>query len=63
MRLREHLATASLSRLQHKLRRELWFNAGLAVALVGLAFGLALHFVQPAPPTCLVSSTGPADSE
>lgn len=62
MRMRDRVAAAALSRLHRKLRRELWFGIGLAALLAGLAFALALHFVEPAPPRHVVLSTGPDDS-
>jgi TRAP-type uncharacterized transport system substrate-binding protein len=62
MRMRDRVAAATLSRLQRSLRRELWLGIGLAALLAGLAFALALHFVEPAPPRHVVLSTGPADS-
>src|SRR5581483_2616579 len=50
-----------LGRLQRALRREVWFTVGTSALLVVLAFALAFRFVQPAPPTSLVMSTGPVD--
>jgi TRAP-type uncharacterized transport system substrate-binding protein len=60
--MRDGVAVAALSRLQRSLRRELWLGIGLAALLAGLAFALALRFVEPAPPRHVVLSTGPADS-
>jgi TRAP-type uncharacterized transport system substrate-binding protein len=62
MRVPEALSPASLSRLQRKLRRELWLGIGLATLLIGAAFAVALRFVQPAPPDSVTLGTGPADS-
>lgn len=59
MRLRN--TVTELSRLQHALRRELWFTVLGALLLVGIAFALAFRFVQPAPPNSLVMTTGPQD--
>ena len=52
---------AELARLQHALRRELWFTLGLALVIVAGAVALALRFVQPAPPRTLSMTTGPTD--
>ena len=62
MRMRDRVAAAALSRLRRRLRREIWFGIGLAALLAGLAFALALHFVEPAPPRHVVLSSGPVDS-
>lgn len=59
MRLRN--TVTELSRLQHALRRELWFTVLGVLLLVAIAFALAFHFVQPAPPSSLVMTTGPQD--
>src|SRR5512134_2929409 len=62
MRMRDRVAAAALSRLHRRLRREIWFGIGLAALLAGLAFALALHFVEPAPPRHVVLSSGPEES-
>lgn len=59
MRLRN--TVTELARLQHALRRELWFTVLGALLLVAIAFALAFKFVQPAPPSSLVMTTGPQD--
>ena len=62
MRMPDRVAAAALSRLQRSLRRELWVGIGVAALLAGVAFALALRFVEPAPPRHVVLSSGPADS-
>ena len=46
-----------------RLRREVRIMVALAVALVIAGFALALHFVQPAPPSKIVMSTGRTEGD
>jgi TRAP-type uncharacterized transport system substrate-binding protein len=46
-----------------RLRREIRVTIALAAVLVVIAFAVAVHFVQPAPPSKLVMSTGRPDGD
>ncbi len=46
-----------------RLRREIWMWAALAAALIAVAFAVAVRFVQPAPPSKVVMSTGRPDGD
>lgn len=61
MRLRARMSRIDLQALQQRLRREIWLAAGSGLLLVVVAFGVALYFVEPAPPQHIVISTGAAD--
>jgi TRAP-type uncharacterized transport system substrate-binding protein len=61
MRLPARMSRVDLRALQQRLRRELWLTAGAGALLVAVAFAVALHFVEPAPPKHLVVSTGALD--
>jgi TRAP transporter TAXI family solute receptor len=58
VRLPARISHLDLQALQRRLRREIWLTLGVGALMVAVAFAIALHFVEPAPPKQLVMSTG-----